>query len=98
MKRMFRVALSYTVAVEANSDAQAFVAAQYASPLDPSVRKLSATVIASWIDKPKEADLPQPIPAAPVTHFYPDNDSGKPPVSSTDDVERPGRPEEDIPF
>jgi hypothetical protein len=63
MKRMFRVAVSYTVAVEADSDYDAIVQAQYINPFNPTVRKLSTAVISSWIDKPKVVEAPEVMPA-----------------------------------
>jgi hypothetical protein len=54
MKRMFRVAITCTVAVEAENDADAINAVRYIHIWDPSVRKLSVSVLSSWVDKPKD--------------------------------------------
>jgi hypothetical protein len=72
MKRMFRVAVSCTVAVEAESCADAINAVRYIHIWDPSVRKLSVAVLSSWVDKPKD------VPAAP--EVMPDMSQVKTPV------------------
>lgn len=52
MKRMFRVAVSYSVAVEADTDSQAIDVARYTSPSNGrTIRKLSMAVVGSWLDK-----------------------------------------------
>lgn len=78
-KRMFRVAVSYTVAVAAETDSQALSGVPFIAPYDPTVRKLSMTVLSSWMDKPK--DLPAPIVEVPdVTNDVP----GQPMLRVTD--------------
>lgn len=52
MKRMFRVAVAYSVAVEAETDSEAVEMARYSSPSNGrTIRKLSMMVVGSWLDK-----------------------------------------------
>lgn len=91
-KRMFRVAVSYTVAVEAQTDSEAVNASRFVSIYsDPSVRKLSLTVLSSWLGKPEDRILPTPTIEAPaVSHEETsDSDSGLPPKASVHDNEIP---------
>jgi hypothetical protein len=83
-KRMFRVA------VEAQTDSEAVNAARFSSIYnDPSVRKLSLTILSSWLGKPEV--LPAPIVEAPVVPYEetPDSDSGLPPKASVHDDRMP---------
>jgi hypothetical protein len=73
MKRMFRVALSYTVAVEAVSDADAIRQAQFMSAYEcKSTRKLQMSVLSSWLDKAKDVeDVPEFMPEMPASPAVP---------------------------
>ena len=52
VKKKYRVAISFTTEVEASGDADAIRQAMWNCPqTDPTVRKLSATVIAVWSPK-----------------------------------------------
>ena len=89
-KRMFRVAVSYTVAVEAQTESEAVNAARFVSIYsDPSVRKLSLTVLSSWMGKPEVLPVSAMEALAVPYEETSDSDSGLPPKASVHDNEIP---------